>query len=151
VDQFETSLNELLMDTFDTILKYESQSLKRLVGDSITIAEAHMIAYIAGQDGQATVSQIAADRRLAVPTITVAVKKLERKGYVVKVPWPHDGRRSYVRLTEEGERVNRAHSLLHQAMVRNISDHFQPQEKAVLLSAITKLNVFFSGLTKVAK
>ncbi len=148
---FETSLNDLLMDTFDSILKYESQSLKNIAGVSITIAEAHMIANIAKQKGRATVSQIAVDRQLAVPTVTIAVKKMEQKGYVTKVPSADDGRRAYIRLTSLGERIDKAHTALHQRMVRNISKQFQPSEKAVLLSTIRKLSTFFSGLMRTFK
>jgi DNA-binding MarR family transcriptional regulator len=147
VTDFEASLNDLLVATFDTILKFESESLRQIAGVSVTISEAHMLAYIAEQDGKATVSQIAANRWLAVPTVTIAVKKLEKKGYVAKAPSPVDGRRVYIRLTEQGERINRAHTILHQRMVRNISNQFQPNEKDILLSAIKKLNTFFSGLT----
>ncbi len=149
--EFETSLNDLLTETFDAILKYESESLKNIAGVSITIAEAHMLAYIARSKGQATVSQIAADRRLAVPTVTIAVRKMEQKGYVSKVPSTEDGRRTYIRLTSLGERLDKAHTTFHQRMVRNISKQFKPSEKAVLLSTIRKLSTFFSGLMRTFK
>ncbi|MDR0783041.1 MAG: MarR family transcriptional regulator [Propionibacteriaceae bacterium] len=144
MDAFEGSLNDLLVDTFDAILKYESRSLTSLLGGQVTIAEAHMLAYIARQQNQATVSKIAAGLKIAVPTTTIAVKKLQQKGYVTKVPCAADGRRSYICLTKQGERIDRAHSIFHQRMVRSISNQLKPSEKEVLLAVIDKLNAFFS-------
>jgi len=144
VASFEESLNDLLVDTFNTILKYEEQSLKAIADIPITIGEAHLLECIARLNNEATVSQIAAQMQLAMPTITIAVKKLESKGYVVKVPWEDDGRRSYVRLTASGEVINRAHTIFHHRMVRNIADQFNEPEKEILLRAVTKLSDFFA-------
>ncbi|MDR2896950.1 MAG: MarR family transcriptional regulator [Propionibacteriaceae bacterium] len=146
MSDFEDTLNALLVSTFDTILKYESASLADLPGPSVTIAEAHMIEFIAGQDGQATGSSIATGRHLALPTVTVAVKKMEQKGYIRKVRSTQDGRRIYVHLTEQGMRINRAHSLMHQRMVRHISNQFSPDQKDTLLTAVQQLSDFFLGL-----
>jgi len=151
VSDFEDSLNELLVDTFDTILKYEAASLKTIAGVSLTIGEAHMIERIAQLNDEATVSQIAAQMQLTMPTITIAVKKMESKGYVVKVPHAGDGRRTYVRLTDLGVRINRLHTTFHQRMVRNISDQFSDGEKDILLRAITNLNEFFRQKTRTAE
>jgi len=151
VDDFESSLNDLLVDTFFSILKFESASLKSLAGMSVTIAEAHMIDCIARQNGQATVSQVASGMQLAIPTATATVKKLESKGYVTKVPCEDDARRSYIRLTDLGRRVDRAHTLFHQRMVRNISAQLEGPEKEILLMAIKKLSVFFGSRTKAAQ
>ncbi|MCL2737090.1 MAG: MarR family winged helix-turn-helix transcriptional regulator [Propionibacteriaceae bacterium] len=145
---FESKLNDLLVDTFNTILKYESRSLSTVMGVPLTIGEAHMIDCIARLEDQATVGQIAARMQLAMPTTTIAVKKLEQKGYVVKVPSDVDGRRVTVRLTEEGERIDRAHTIFHQRMVRNVASQFEPDQRDLLLTAIGQLNDFFQRQAK---
>ncbi|MCL2884291.1 MAG: MarR family transcriptional regulator [Oscillospiraceae bacterium] len=144
MDDFEDSLNTVLVETFNDILKYEEQSLRHIASPPVTIGEAHMIEAVGRQDG-ATVSGLAIFLGIAVPTATVAVKKLERKGLVQKVPCADDGRRAIIRLTPAGEKINRAHSIFHKKMVRNISREFAEPEKQVLLTAIEKLNDFFKN------
>lgn len=143
MNDFEQSLNNVLVDTFNTILKYEELSLKSISSVPVTVSEAHMIEAVGKQGGRTTVSEIASLLNIAMPTATVAVKKLESKGFVTKVPCTDDGRRAIISLTELGEKINRAHSLFHRRMVRNISNEFLDGEKEVLLSAIEKLSEFF--------
>lgn len=141
--EFELNLNDLLVDTFNFILKYEETSLKAISGAPITVTEAHIIEAIAKKGEHATVSKIASALGVAVPTITVAVKKLEKKGLVTKLPCADDGRRLMISLTDLGKRINRAHGIFHRKMVRNIEENFSDGEKEVLLSAVKKLSIFF--------
>lgn len=148
MNEFESNLNDILVNTFNSILKYEEFSLKKIAEISVTVGEVHMIEQIARREEGSSVSDIAFDMDIALPTATVAVKKLERKGLITKSPYSADGRRFIISLTPLGERINRAHSLFHRRMVRNISREFNPEEQGVLLSAIKKLNKFFCERSK---
>jgi DNA-binding MarR family transcriptional regulator len=144
VDDFEKSLNHVLVDTFDIILKYEESSIKQIFSVPVTITEAHMIEAIGTQDNEeTTVSEIASLLNISMPTATVAIKKLEGKGYIKKAPCVRDGRRTIISLTDMGRKVERAHRLFHTRMVRNISRQFTDDEKDVLFKALTKLSEFF--------
>jgi len=144
MDDFEKSLNNVLVDTFNSILKFEENSLKKIVSVPVTITEAHIIEAVGTQKNkETTVSEIASMMSISAPTATVAVKKLEKKGFIKKVPCARDGRRAIISLTEMGKRVYRAHGLFHTRMVRNISRQFREAEKEVLYRAIAKLNEFF--------
>ncbi len=149
MDDFERSLNDILVNTFNNILKYEQTSLKTISDMPVTVAEAHMIEAISKRGGQSTVSDIANDLNIAPPTATVAVKKLEKKGFVIKVPFSKDGRRFIISLTRKGEKVNRAHSIFHRRMIRNISRNFTDAEKNILLAAVKRLGEFFKEKVKV--
>ena len=140
---FEESLNNVLVDTFNNILKFEELSLRGIAPIPVTIGEAHMIEAIGRQGGATTASELSGRLGIALPTATVAVKKLERKGFVTKLPCSDDGRRNIISLTESGQRVDKAHRLFHKRMVRNISRNFLDSEKEILLSAIVKLDKFF--------
>ncbi|MGI6166966.1 MAG: MarR family winged helix-turn-helix transcriptional regulator [Eubacteriales bacterium] len=148
MDEFEKCLNDILVDTFNHILKYEETSLKTITDMPVTLAEAHMIEAISKRGGQSTVSEIASDLNIKPPTATVAVKKLEKKGLVVKMPFSKDGRRFIISLTKKGEKVNRAHSIFHRRMIRGISRGFTDAEKNILLSAAQKLGDFFRKKVK---
>ena len=143
---FEERLNNLLVSTFNTIAKYEEISLKNIFETPVTVSEAHFIEAIGKSEGT-TVSELAALLNIAVPTATVAVKKLESKGYVQKIRCNEDARRSIITLTDSGKKVDRAHGLFHRRMVRNISGGFSETEKEVLLASINKLNEFFISKT----
>ena len=145
---FESALNDLLVDTFNTILKYESQSLKNLSGISVTIGEAHTIDAIARLNPPVTVSQVADRMGLARPTMTITIKKLEQKGYIEKTTSAEDGRRVTLVLTDQGKLIDRVHSIFHQRMVRDLSALLQPEERAILLTGIGQLNRYFRGQTK---
>ena len=149
MNTFEQSLNSLLVDTFNSILKFEEISLRNILHTPVTISEAHVIEAIGKQGSGVTVSEIASSLDVALPTITVAVKKLESKGLVAKVPCTVDGRRSIISLTDAGKYIDRAHSIFHRRMVRDISRGFLDSEKDVLLGIIKKLGEFFKEKAEV--
>lgn len=140
---FEENLNGLLVDTFNYILKYEEKSLRAISDMPVTVTEAHILEAIGKKGGSASVSEISALLKVTLPTATVAIKKLEKKGFIAKAPCTEDGRRSIVSLTPLGMKVDRAHGIFHRRMVKDISREFTDSEKEVLLSAIRKLSVFF--------
>jgi len=149
MDDFEKSLNHVLVDTFNFILKYEEISIKKITDVPITITEAHMIEAIGNRENEeTTVSDIALMLSISMPTVTVAVKKLETKGFITKTTCAKDGRRILIGLTEKGKRIERAHRLFHTGMVRNISRQLPEDEKEVLFKAVNKLNTFFKDLLK---
>ncbi|HWP79719.1 MAG TPA: MarR family transcriptional regulator [Candidatus Acidoferrum sp.] len=143
MNDFEKNLNDILVETFNTILKYEESALKTIASIPLTVAEAHMLEAIQKNGGVTTISDLAARLAITLPTTTVAVKKLEKKGFVMKAPSSSDGRSFVVSLTDLGKRVDRAHSLFHQRMVKSISREFDEGQQEVLITAIEKLNTFF--------
>jgi len=144
MDNFEKSLNNVHVDTFNSILKYEEKSLKRIVSIPVTITEAHMLEAVGEKEDEGTtVSDVASILGVSMPTATVALKKLESKGFINKEPCARDGRRMIVSLTDMGKKINRAHSLFHKRMVKNISNQFPDTEKDALFKAVTRLNNFF--------
>jgi len=143
VTQLEQSLNLLLVETFRNILAYEEKSLRGMLGGPVTIREAHIIEAIGEAQGDVSVSQIAASQEIAVPTATVAIQKLEAKGYLRRIPSKKDARITLVTLTESGARVCRAHRLFHQKLVHSMTLEFSEEEEGVLYRAVEKLNGFF--------
>jgi len=150
MDDFEKSLNHVLVETFNSILRFEESSLKKIVSTPVTITEAHMLEVIGDRENEeTTVSEISSLLGVSMPTATVAVKKLESKEFIKKVPCAIDGRRTIISLTEKGKRINKAHSLFHKRMVKNISGQFQDDEKEILYRAVTKLSEFFKDKVEV--
>ncbi len=143
MDDFDVALNEALVDTFNNILKYEERSIKHLSENPVTVGEAHILEAVNKLGASATVSEIAVLLDVAVPTVTVALKKLEKKGFITKKQSVSDARCYLIELTPSGSKIEKVHNYFHQRMIRNISSKFSPEEKEVLLQAINKLCNFF--------
>lgn len=140
----------MLVDTFWTILKVEEQTIQDSSKIDLTINEMHVIEAI-GKDGNQgiTIGYLADELYITRPSVTVAVNKLERKGYVKKIKSEQDGRKVMATLTKKGLKMDAIHRYFHENMVRNIGKEFTPEEKEVLIKAIGKLNVFFRSKLKV--
>ncbi|HEY8444470.1 MAG TPA: MarR family transcriptional regulator [Clostridia bacterium] len=143
MDAFEQELNKLLVDTYRSIVKVEESTIKNSKTLDLTINEMHMLEAIAKYDEGATISDIAQDLDITLPSVTVAINKLQRKGYVEKIKSSDDGRKVNVALTKLGRKVNAVHQYFHEQMTKDISKAFTKEEKSVLLKSISKLNDFF--------
>ena len=137
-------LNTLFVDTFDAILQVEEKNLKRVGDGNLSISEFHTLECIGkGEDCRRAVGEIAEALGVTVPTVTVCVGKLVKKGYVTKSRSEKDARITMVELTREGRRMNRLHRFFHEQMVLAVSHEFDDEELDCLLRCIRKLNVFF--------
>lgn len=143
MNEFEETLNDLLVNTLNYLMKYEEIALKSISAVPVTVSEAHVIEAVDRLGGAAAVGEIAGRLGVTTPTATVAVKKLQSKGFVQKKPCTEDGRRMLITLTDAGARINRAHGLFHRRMVRDCSNALNSEEREILLSAVSKLGIFF--------
>ena len=141
MDPFSHNLNELLVSTYREITRIEELVLRRLSKNTLSITELHMLDVI-GRTG-CTVTDIAQSMGISMPSATIAVKKLEKKGFVTKERDPEDARRVCIRLTLEGRKAEAAHHWFHRQMVHNIGKSFAPEERDLLLKVIRDLNDFF--------
>ena len=144
MQSFTESLNDLLVAVFHNILRVEEEYLQKGIGLGLTIREMHMIEYIgkAAKEGR-TLSEIADFLKVARPSVTVAARKLEGRGYLIKNGWAQDGRVIRVTLTREGRKVFMHHMRFHALMVRELEKGFSEDEKSILVRTIEKLDSFF--------
>ena len=136
------SLNTLLVETFNAILKVEEQSLRRATKESVTVTELHLLDAVA-QDDQATISSLAAVTRVTVSTMTIAINRLEAQRYVERVRETADRRVVRVRLTEHGRALAYAHQRFHRRMARAVVDGMPEEELNALTRAMENLRGFF--------
>lgn len=79
-EKLDNSLNQVLVETFRTILKVEEQMLRADGKLNLSISEIHLLEAVAkAGDGGATISEIAAALDIKLSTVTIAVNKLEKK------------------------------------------------------------------------
>ena len=142
MDPYLATLNELFTTTYRSVLKVEEVMLRYLSNNSLTISEMHMLESIGKRAGDVTITDIAQELDVTPPSVTMAVKRLERKGYLTKDRSDEDGRRVRVRLTEEGRRAETAHRYFHRQMVRAVARCLEPAQREALLNALQRINEF---------
>ena len=143
---FSHLLNQILVEAYHNILRVEEEFLRKDNGIDLSIREMHLIECV-GTDRESgkAVSEIAESLRIARPSVTVAVNKLEKRGLLERKGCHSDGRIVRIVLTREGRRIDSYHRRYHMRMVQEIEKAFDEQEKEYLIRAIIKLNDFFTG------
>ena len=146
---FEEQLNEVIVDTYRSILRVEENILKRSDQTDLSISEIHMLEAVGkGKDRRRTISELAEVLNITLPSVTVAINKLMKKGYVEKVRGEEDGRIVYVSLTRQGRRIDSAHRYFHESMVRSIIRDMTESEMQALHKGVMKLDTFLKEQLK---
>ena len=144
MQKFAEMLNDMLVSVYHKVIRVEEEFLQRGVGAGLTIREMHTIEYVgkAGKEGR-TLSETADFLGVARPSVTISVRKLEQKGFILKNGCTQDGRVVRVTLTREGRRVYMHHMRFHTLMVRELENELSEEERTILVHVITKLDKFF--------
>ncbi len=150
MERFAEQLNDLIVETFHSINKMEEQTIKRFTKINLSISEIHLVEAAAkgGEKGR-TISDLAADLDITLPSVTVATNKLIKKGYAEKVKSEQDGRVVYVRLTPKGHKVNSGHKYFHRNLTRSVAAALTEEEQKAMLKGITLLNEYISERNEV--
>lgn len=144
MDAFSIALNEMLVNTYRSISSIEEAMLKDLSSGRLSISEMHMIESIGrGKEAGRSITDIAQELEITLPSVTMAIKKLEKKGFVTKERCAEDGRRVYAKLTRDGVRADVAHRFFHRQMIKTIGRNIPDDEKETLLRCLQSLNSFF--------
>lgn len=150
MDRFAERLNELIVDTFTSISKMEQQTIRRFTKINLSLSEIHLIEAAAkgGETGR-TISDLAAELEITLPSVTVAINKLIKKGYAQKFKSEADGRVVFVKLTPKGRKVNSGHEYFHRNLTRNLSTQLTEEEKRVMIKGISKLKEYIDGRNEI--
>lgn len=143
MDDFEKRINHLLTDTYKNVVKVEENMLKS-TQSPLSISEIHLLEAVGNAEGHTqTVSALAETLDITTSSVTIAVGKLVRRGYLLKDKSLLDGRSVCITLTREGEKIHRLHRYFHMKMVRSLVENFDEGERRALLSGLEKLDKFF--------
>lgn len=146
---FEEQLNAVIVDTYRSILKVEETILKRSDKIDLSINEMHMLEAVGkGKNHRRTISELAEELNITLPSVTVAINKLMKKGYVEKVRGEEDGRIVYVSLTRMGKKIDSVHRYFHESMVRSIIRDMTEEEQQILYKGVMKLDQFLKDQLK---
>ena len=138
----EYVLNKLLVQLFNDILQIEKNAMNNTEFKDLSITEIHTIEAI-GKEGNRTMGEISNDLRITVGTLTTAINRLIKKGYVERKRIEEDRRVVVVYLTESGKKVFDEHTLFHKEMIDEVAKNFEDYELKVLTKALSKVSEFF--------
>lgn len=142
-DQFPDKLSEVFTQSYTLFHRVEQTMLTKSKRMNLTISELHLIEAINKNPlSGKMVGELASELMITPPSVTSAVNKLEKKGYVLRKKSIDDGRQVYVVLTDQGKRADRIHKRFHKSMAKSISNGMNTQEKNILLGCIDRMNTF---------
>lgn len=132
-------INKMLVEVYDDVNHIEEYSIKQGAFSDLSITEIHTIEAV-GLYGSKTMSEISAELEITMGTLTTAVDKLIKKGYMERSRSNTDRRIVNVNLTKRGKLAYRIHEKFHLDMVQAIMLDFTPEEEEILLTGLSKLN-----------
>ena len=88
------------------------------------------------------IGDIAGELMITPSSVTIAVNRLERKGYVFRKKSETDGRQVFVNLTEKGRHADRIYKRFRKNMARDILKGMSDCEKLMLIECVDRMNDF---------
>jgi DNA-binding MarR family transcriptional regulator len=109
--------------------------------ESGTLVSAHQVSILDHLDAvePTILGELAEHMGVTPGTMSIAVGRLVRQGYVARVLDPADRRRVQLRLTDGGVRVRAAHSVLEPTLVADMLDELPAAERRAALDGLAAL------------
>lgn len=138
----EIIANDLLVKVFNNILQIEEKILKNGEFKDLSVREMHVLESIS-KVNNSSMSEVSKDLYITVGTLTIAIDKLIKKGYVLRKRIEEDRRVVIIELTEKGIKANKEHNDFHREMISSMFDGIDESEKEILTLGLEKLNKYF--------
>ena len=142
MDYTKKVLNKVLVNLFNNIYVIEEKTLKSGPISDLSLTEIHTIEAI-GMYVPRSMSEIAQDLNITVGTLTSAINKLIKKGYVIRKRIEEDRRVVLVTCTKKGKLAYRLHRKFHSDMVNETIREIPKEDQEILIKALTGLNEYF--------
>jgi len=139
----EHEFAESLLRIFENVLLTEEKALSKGYFSNLSIAELHTLDAIGPYEARA-MSETAARLGITTGTLTVAIDRLVRKGYVERHRDDKDRRVVRVNLTRQGKLAYRMHAKFHTLLVRRVMDPLDDEKQKQLAKLVRDLDHFIS-------
>ncbi len=146
---FQERFSFLIEQSYSLFSRVEKNMLNHSKRFNLSISEMHLIEVINREPiyGR-TVGEIASEMLITPSSVTTAVNKLIKKGYVIKAKGVFDGRQTYVQLTDKGKHADRIHRRFHKNLTNSITKSMTETEKEILINCIDRMNIFLQERIK---
>lgn len=139
-----------MVDIFNDILTIEETSLKKGMFSDLSVKEMHTIEAI-GMYHPRTMSEVAQDLKITVGTLTTAINRLVKKGYVERNRIEDDRRIVQIQLTKKGKLAYRIHEKFHTDMIKAMLDGLETEEEDILVKSLSQLSKYLKDKYKLNK
>ena len=130
---------ESLLRIFDNVLLTEEKALSKGYFPDLSIAELHTLDAVGPYEARA-MSETAGRLGITTGTLTVAVDRLVRKGYVERNRDTKDRRVVRIRLTRKGKLAYRIHAKFHTLLVRRIMEPLDEEKQDMLADMVMNID-----------
>ncbi len=141
MNDYEKKVNTLLLDIYDKILVTEEKALSKGTFSDLSVAEMHTLEGIGLYEAR-TMSETAATLGITTGTLTVAIDRLVRKGYVARRRDSEDRRVVRISLTKKGKLAYRMHNKFHTLLVDRLIHPLDEKQRQVLLDTLMAISDF---------
>jgi DNA-binding MarR family transcriptional regulator len=138
------TLNELLVYLFNHILYLEEKNLKDK-GIRLSMTEVHTLENIEKSTTK-TMTDIAKLQMVTQGTLTVAVNRLVKKGFVWRQRDKEDKRVIRLELTPVAHEVLKVHNRFHESMIDSLISEMQVDDDANLMIALERIMEYFKKI-----
>ena len=104
-------------------------------GEDVSAHQASILDHLDEVDAM-SMTDLAGHMGVTVATMSLAIDRLERKGYARRDRDPHDGRRVLLRATPAGMRLREAKSVLDPVRVEQVLARLSPADRAAALKGL---------------
>ncbi len=143
MNKAERGFAESLLRIFDNVLLTEEKALARGYFADLSIAEMHTLDAIGPYEALA-MKETAERLGITTGTLTVAVDRLVKKGYIERARDTKDRRIVRIRLTRKGKLAYRMHARFHALLVQRIMSPLEQQQKELLADMVAEIDRFIS-------
>jgi DNA-binding MarR family transcriptional regulator len=141
VENVKETLNELLVDLFNHILVLEEKNLQDR-GISLSMTEVHTLENIQKSKSK-TMSDVARLQLITQGTLTVAVNRLQKKGYVSRLQDAQDKRIIRLSLTAKALDVLAIHDKFHEEMIDSFISDLKIDQDIALITSLRRIMEYF--------
>lgn len=142
-------LNDIMVSLFNTVLRQEEEAVQSASFGNLSITEVHTLAAI-GTGRAKTMTHVANILGIKVSTLTTAIGKLVKKGYVERLRDEKDRRIVKVYLTESGIDAVREHEDFHESMIREAIAQIPREDVSKFVSSIENISNFLTMRSSMA-
>lgn len=137
-------VDDMLSKTFNSIQYVERASLSNRLTEGLSISELRTINAVGLYECN-PMKVIAERLNVTLATVTVAIDKLVRKGFMRRIRSEVDRRQVLVKLTTKGRKAYRANDAFHRNMVDTALADLSPEEERAFLLGLEKIKEFFDN------
>ena len=139
----EQLMADSLVSIFEKVLVAEEKSVQKEYFSKLSLAELHTLDAIGPYESR-TMTETAQILGITVGTLTVAVDRLVKKGFVERKRDAGDKRVVRISLTRDGKLAARMHGKFHKVLAKHILEPYDENEQDMLLGMVKEVDDYLS-------